>query len=600
MTESEKMRWDLSQLIEFDDPGYIEEQLSAAIEATKEFGIRHRGKIVSYDADQILAMFEEYDQDTLRYEGPFLYARRMYDADMNNDVAKRLADKARTALMSQQQAYAFAPLELGELLAKNPEIINSPALTDYKHFLEKISRSIPYMLSEAEEKVIIAKDKNGVRAWSQLQGDWLATRTYQLEIDGDIKTLPYGEIVQYYQHRDRDFRKHVHEVVYNNLGADHILWSAALRSICADHLQMMKMRKWELPMTQSFLANDVDEETVTALMNTIEKNRSVYQNYLRFKAKVLGIEKLGNWDIMAPLNDTPEKKYTWEESQKLVVEAYIEFDEEIGAWIQEMFDKRHIDAEVRNGKRSGAYCAKWHAGKSAYILQSFNGTISDVFTQAHELGHAMHAYLGTRAQTPSNFDISYCVAETGSIFGELLITEKLLKLAKTKEEKKSLLATVCDECGDTVFQVATRIWFENSLYDAIEKGKYLDGDLISKLWVEARNKMYGDSVEWLDEMQWWWTFKLHFYMPTLRYYNYPYVYAQLFVYAMYRLYKEQGNEFVPKLKALLAAGSSKSPRDLAAEIGFDITKEEFWQKGIDQYKEFIKQFEETLQKKERA
>ncbi|MHA3963280.1 MAG: M3 family oligoendopeptidase [Candidatus Thorarchaeota archaeon SMTZ1-45] len=594
MTESMKMKWDLSQLVEFDDLGYIEEQLAASVKAAEEFSERHRGKIGTYNAKQLLDMLEESDRETLQYEGVFIYAFRMYDAEMNNDVAKRLADKARAASMLVQQAAAFIPLELGELLTKNPSIVDDPVLLEYKHFLEKIRRAVPYMLSEAEEKVIIAKDKNGIRAWSQLQGDWLATRAYELEIDGEIKTLPYGEIIQYYQHPDRELRRRVHEVVYHDLGNDNILWAAALRAICSDHLQMVKMRKWESPMTQSFLVNDVDEETINALFNTIKKNRGVYQDYLRLKARLLGFKKLGNWDIMAPLNDTPDKKYTWEESQNLVVKAYSEFDEEVGAWMQEMFQRRHIDAEVRNGKRSGAYCVTWHSGKSAYILQSFNGIMSDVFTQAHELGHAMHAYLGTRAQKPSNYDISYCVAETGSIFGELLITEKLLNQVKTKEERRSILATVCDEFGDTAFQVATRIWFESALYEAIEKGKYLDGDLISKLWVEARDMMYGDSVEWIDEMRWWWTFKLHFYMPSLRYYNYPYVYAQLFVYAMYRLYKEQGREFVPKLKALLAAGSSKSPRDLAAEIGFNITKEEFWQKGIDQFKEFIKQFEETL------
>ena len=587
------MKWDLSQLVEFDDPGYIEEQLTAWVKAAEEFRAKHHGKIASYNVQQVHDMIEESDRYELQHEGAYLYALLMYDADMNNEVAKKLADKARTTYMFLQQAYAFAPLEMGELLSKNPEIINDSDLSEYKHYLEMIARKIPYMLSEAEEKVIIAKDKNGIRAWSQLQGDWLATRTYEIEIEGETKTLPYGEIIQFYQHPDRDVRRRVHEVVYRDLGKDHILWSAALRSICSNHVQMVKLRKWESPMTQSFLINDVDEETITALMNTIEKNRGVYQDYLRLKAKVLGFKKLGNWDIMAPLNDSPEKKYTWEESQKLVVDAYSEFDEEVGVWMQEMFDKRHIDAEVRNGKRSGAYCETWHSGKSAYILQSFNGITSDVFTQAHELGHAMHAYLGTRAQKPKNYEISYCVAETGSIFGELLITDKLLEQVKTKEEKRALLATVCDEFGGTAFQVSTRLWFETALYEAIEKGKYLDGELISKLWVEARDKMYGDSVEWFDEMQWWWTFKLHFYMPVRRYYNYPYVYAQLFVYAMYRLYKEQGKEFVPKLKALLAAGSSKSPRDLAAEIGFDITKEEFWQKGIDQFKEFVKQFEEN-------
>ena len=130
--------------------------------------------------------------------------------------------------------------------------------------------------------------------------------------------------------------------------------------------------------------------------------------------------------------------------------------------------------------------------------------------------------------------------------------------------------------------------------NTIEKGKFLDGETISKLWMESRDMIYGDAMEWLPEMKWWWTMKLHFYIPNYRYYNYPYVYAQLFVYAMYRLYKEQGKEFVPKLKALLGAGSSKAPRELAAEIGFDITKEDFWQKGIDQFAEFIEMFEKTL------
>jgi oligoendopeptidase F len=347
-------------------------------------------------------------------------------------------------------------------------------------------------------------------------------------------------------------------------------------------------------MTQSLVVNDVDEETIHALMNTIEKDVGVYQDYLRLKAKVLGLKKLGNWDIIAPLPDSPERKFTWEESRAIVTEAYNEFDGEVGQWIDDMYETRHIDAVVRKGKRSGAYCATWHTGKSAYILQSFNGIMSDVFTQAHELGHAMHAHLGTRAQNPSNYKISYCVAETGSIFGELLIADKLLEAAKSKDEKRAVLAAVLDEFGEAAFQVSTRVWFETMLYDAIRDGRVLDGESVSELWVKARDKMYGDAVEWLPEMKWWWTFKLHFYLPGFRYYNYPYVYAQLFVYAMYRLYKEQGREFLPKLKALLAAGSSKSPRDLAAEIGFDITREDFWQKGIEQFKDFVREFEKTF------
>jgi oligoendopeptidase F len=594
MTESEKMTWDLSQLVEFDDPAYIEERLTAAVQAMERFRDKNRGKITSFTPAQILEMLEELDKMDLEFEGALVYSRIMYDADMNQEVSKRLHDKFRNAYSGMLQAAAFVDIELGELLTKNPGIVNAPVLLEYKHKLEKMLRAVPHLLSEEEEQIVIAKDKNGVRAWSILQGDWLASQKYDIEIDGKKKTLPYGEIISLYDNPNRDLRRRVHEVVYSNLGKDEIVWSSALRAVFSDHLTMCKLRKYPSPMTQSFISNDVDEETIIALMNTIEKNASVYQNYLNLKAKAMGLKKLGNWDIMAPLPGSSEKKYTWEESRKLVVDAYTQFDDESGKWIEEMFERRHIDAVVRTGKRSGAYCMTWHAGKSAYILQSFNGVISDVFTQAHELGHALHVYHGTRAQKPSNYELGSCVAETGSIFGELLLTDKLLSEITSEEERRTILVTVCDEFGDTAFQVSTRTWFETMLYEAIQKGKFLDGETISDYWVKARTKMYGDAVEWLPEMKWWWTFKLHFYMANYRYYNYPYVYAQLFVYALYRLYKELGKEFVPKFKALLSSGSSKSPRELAAEMGFDITKEEFWQKGIDQFKDFIKQLEATL------
>jgi oligoendopeptidase F len=259
-----------------------------------------------------------------------------------------------------------------------------------------------------------------------------------------------------------------------------------------------------------------------------------------------------------------------------------------------MFEKQHIDGEIRKGKRSGAFCSSWLAGKSAYILQSFNGNIGDVYTLAHELGHAVHAYLGSRAQKPSNYKIGSCIAETGSIFGELLLTEKILSKVKTKEEKQAILANILDEFGMATFQVSARVFFEQSMYDALKRGEFLDGKHIARLWVEARNSIYGDSVEWLDEMKWEWTMKPHYYMANYRFYNYPYVFAQLFVFALYKLYKEQGKNFVPKLKKLLAAGSSKSPSDLGIELGFDITDEEFWKKGLSQAEELIDMLERTL------
>jgi len=496
--------------------------------------------------------------------------------------------------MKVGQALAFIDIELGKVLAENRSLITDPVLAEYKHYLERIVRRVPHMLSETEERLVIMKDKNGINAWGMLQSDWLSTKTFDIEIEGETKTLPYGKIIGLYQSPDRDLRKRSNQTVYENLGKDEIVWSSAIRAVCEDHLRMCELRKYPTPMTQSLIANDVDQQTIDSLVRTIEKNVGLYQRYLGLKAKLMDLDKLANYDMVAPLPNAPDMDYDWKEARKEVVSAYIGFDEEMGGWVDEMFERRHIDGEIRKGKSSGAFCASWLAGKSAYILQSFNQRVGDVYTQAHELGHAIHAYLGSRAQKPSNYEIGSCIAETGSIFGELLLTERLLSKAKTKEEKQAILTNILDEFGMAAFQVSARVFFEQSMYDAIKRGEFLDGETVAKLWVTARDKIYGDSVNWLDVMKWEWTMKPHYYIANYRFYNYPYVFAQLFVFALYQLYKEQGESFIPKLKRLLAAGSSKSPHELGAELGFDITDETFWEKGMKQAEKFIDILEENL------
>ncbi|MFX1603849.1 MAG: hypothetical protein ACFFCK_10215, partial [Promethearchaeota archaeon] len=179
MTEAEDV-WDLSQLVEFDDPGYVEERLSAAVAAAEELRKKHRGSVVGYGPAEVLSLLEEADEFSLEYEGPFMYSNLAYSADMTDEVAKRLNDRRRNASMLVGQALAFMELELGQLISKRPDIVNDSFLSEYKHKLERIQRQVPHMLSEAEEKLAILKDKNGINAWSQLQSDWLATRTFDV------------------------------------------------------------------------------------------------------------------------------------------------------------------------------------------------------------------------------------------------------------------------------------------------------------------------------------------------------------------------------------------------------------------------------------
>jgi oligoendopeptidase F len=326
----------------------------------------------------------------------------------------------------------------------------------------------------------------------------------------------------------------------------------------------------------------------------IEEGVNVYRRYLELKAKILNLPKLNCADVVAPLINAPHKDYSWEEAKNLTLEALGKFDSQFVDYATDMFKRNHLDSSSRMGKRNGAYCAAWYKGKSAFILQTFNGSLKDIYTLIHETGHAIHDYFATRNQSFFNFHPGYCVAECASTFGELLMTDLLLEKSKSKEEKMAILAHVLDDAGQAAFQVSARYFFEHDLYKAIKKGENLNGVTIAKYWVSGRDKIYGDNVDWFPEMDWEWTMKGHYFIPNFRFYNYPYVFAQLFVYALYQTYKQEGKNFVPKFKQLLSSGGSKTPQEQGKLVGLDITKQDFWKLGINQYKAFIDELEKLV------
>jgi oligoendopeptidase F len=213
---------------------------------------------------------------------------------------------------------------------------------------------------------------------------------------------------------------------------------------------------------------------------------------------------------------------------------------------------------------------------------------------AHELGHATHDYYFQRNQTIMNGRIPMVVAETASIFGELLLTDLLISEAKSDMEKKVILCKVLDGAGRVIFSVTARAWFERSVYDAVKRGEYLDYKTVCKYWVAARDKAYRDTVEWFSEMDSEWGITPHYFFANFRFYNYPYVYAQLFVYALYQKYLEEGKAFVPKLKQILSAGSSISPVEIGKIVGFDVGSVDFWKIGMKQYEHFLKALEKIV------
>ncbi|MEM2917771.1 MAG: M3 family oligoendopeptidase [Candidatus Bathyarchaeia archaeon] len=591
MAESEVV-WDLSEIFQSVLDASVHKAMDGVVATAEAFAAKYRGKIGNLKAEELAKCLQEYEAYLARLRDITLFAELSFAANMTLSETQSLHDKAMKLEARLGKLLAFFELELGRLVYDKPELLMESALANYWHYLEKLRKRVPHQLSETEEKLIIDKDQFGVYAWEEFQAKWLNTRMFEVTVEGEKKLLPFGAAYGLFSHPDRATRESAYKAVFSLVGKDGEVFASAFRNICNDWLSVCEWRKYGSPMEASLIENDTDQQTIDNLLKAVEENVSVYQRYLGLKAKLMGLPKLICHDILAPLPDAPDMKFTFEQAKDLVIRAYESFDEEYAHAVKDMFKRNHIDATPRYGKQHGAFCAGWYNGKTAYVLQSFNGRLHDLYTLAHELGHATHDYYCYRSQTILNTRIPMVIAETASIFGELLLTDLLLKEAKTNMEKKVVLCRVLDGAGRVIFSVTARTWFEQSIYKAIKRGEYLNHETICRYWVTARDKAYGDAVEWFNEMLSEWSITPHYYMANFRFYNYPYVYAQLFVYALYQKYMAEGKTFVPKMKQILSVGGSLSPAEIAKIAGYDITKKDFWQIGIKQYEHFLKQLEE--------
>ena len=591
-----EVTWDLSELFPSITDASVEQAVSDVFGLAEAFEKKYRGKITALTPQELLNCIKEFEIFQAKLQDISLYAMLSFSANMTLPQTQALYDRVNKLEARLGKQLAFFSLELGALVKNKPQLIADPTLAEYRHWLERVQRRAAHMLSEVEEQLIIEKDQFGVNAWEELQSKWLNTRMFEVTVLGKKKTLSYGEANGLLPHPDRATRESANKAIYGLLGKDGEIFASALRNICNDWVSVSERRRYVSPMESSLLSNDTEQPIVEGLLRAIEDNAGAYRRYLKLKAELMGLPVLRNHDVVAPLPNGCALKYTFEEAKELVTEAYSKFDEEYAAAVKDVFARQHVDASPRFGKRNGAFCAGWYNGKSAFILDNFTGSLNDVYTLAHELGHATHDYYAHKSQTVMNLSMPSVVAETASIFGELLLTDLLLEKASSAAERKAVLCLVLDEAGMTAFQVTARVWFEQALYRSIKQGEYLDYKTICNHWTGARNRIYGDAVEWFPEMEAEWTMKPHYYMANYRFYNYPYVYAQMFVYALYQRYQEEGKAFVPKLKKALSAGSSIAPLQIGNLVDLDVTASNFWQLGVKRFEHFTAELEKIVGK----
>ena len=373
LKNQEEIAWDFSEIFPDIHSPKIETTIDSLKLEAESLVNSYKGKITTTDfsATDLKILFEKEEAFGATLSELVNYAALSFYAEMTNDEVQQLFNRINAFNTTINKQLAFMALEIGALLKKKPEMISNSILSNYHHHMERIHRNHAHTLSEIEEQIILEKDEFGVNKWSELQSKWLNTRMMDVEVEGKKKNVSYAEANGLISHPDRNTRTSTNKAIYGLLGQENEIYSSALRNICGDWMNVTKRRQYDGPMHQSLISNDVDQETIDNLMKAIETNVGVYQKYLNLKAQIMKVPKLGNQDLVAPLLLGENKKYSWQEATRIVLEAYNGFDTEMANMVQDMITRNHIDSSPRFGKTNGAFCQSWYKGKSAFMLQTF-------------------------------------------------------------------------------------------------------------------------------------------------------------------------------------------------------------------------------------
>lgn len=447
---------------------------------------------------------------------------------------------------------------------------------DLRYYLESLRRFKPHTLSEPEEKVINLKDVNGVNALVTLYDMITNAFVFELEVDGERKRLTREQLAVYVRHPSPAVRAAAYQELYRVYGAQgNILGQMYAYRVRDWQNEHVRLRRFPSPIAVRNLSNDIPDAAVDTLLEVCCANAGVFRRYFQLKARWLGMERLRRYDLYAPISSA-EKSYAYGDAVDLVLDTYHAFSPVVAEHARRVFADRHIDAQVRPGKRSGAFSYGVLPGMTPYVLLNYTGKARDVATLAHELGHAIHSSLAG-GHSPLTFHPTLPLAETASVFGEMLLTDRLLSEEKDVAVRRDLLTAALDDAYATVLRQAYFALFEREAHARIIEGETIDR--LSERYLANLAEQFGDAVDVSDEFRWEWVSIPHIYHTP--FYVYAYSFGQLMVLALYQRYKEQGDAFTPGYLRLLSYGGSASPQQVLGEAGVDITAASFWQGGFD-------------------
>jgi oligoendopeptidase F len=587
-TEYQLSGWDLSELLPEPTEGVVTSRLADIEAAVAAFESRRADLHPGIAPGELLAVLRQYENLIERIQTLSSYAALWFYSDTSSQEALTFRNRVRQATTAAGNRILFFTLwwrslpddEAWALLPTEPEN------ADHRHFLEDLRRLKPYTLDEKSEQIINIKDDNGIGAVMTLYSMLTNRLEFTLEVDGEAKKLTRDALMSYAFSPRPDLRAATYRELYRVYEQEAtILGQVYVNRVRDWHDEQVGLRGFPTPIAVRNIDNDVPDRAVEVLLQVSRENASIFQRYFRFKASWLGMERLRRYDVYAPLAAS-DREIPYTDAVRSVLETFEDFHPTFASHAERVFAENHIDSEIRKGKRGGAFCSTVHPRFTPWVLVNYAGRVRDVATLAHELGHAVHSMLAEKHSSLTQH-ASLPLAETASVFGEMLMTDRLLRDESDPLTRREILAAAVDDVYATVLRQAYFVLFELEAHEAILAGRSIEE--LNEIYMGKLVEQFGDSVEVGPEFRYEWLSIPHIYQTP--FYCYAYSFGQLLVLALYRRFQEEGEAFKPGYLRLLSYGGAARPEAILAEAGIDMTDRTFWQGGFDLVKERIDELE---------
>ena len=578
-------RWDLSDLFPGPESPELTAALASAAAEARGFASTYQGVLAGLDGNALgaaVARFERLQDDLGRISS---YAQLLYAGDMSNSEITRFYQTIQERLTDISSELLFFTLELNRIdedaLA---EKLNSPQLAHYAPWLRDIRAFRPYQLPDELEKLLHEKHVAGRAAWNRLFDETMAALRFS--IDG--KELTSSEVLNLLTDRYAETRRRAALALVEVLGKNTRLFALITNTLAKDKEIEDRWRGFKRPVSSRNLANFVEDDVVDALVSAV---RAAYprlsHRYYRLKAKWMGKDRLDWWDRNAPLPDEQDRTIPWGEAQRIVLDAYNAFSPKLGKIARPFFERPWIDVPPRPGKAPGAFAHPTVPSAHPYLLLNYHGKVRDVMTLAHELGHGVHQVLSA-PQGALMADTPLTLAETASVFGEMLTFRALLKSEQDPNRRRLMLASKVEDMLNTVVRQIAMHEYETRVHDERRAGE-LTAERLGEIWLETQRAALGPALNLTPDYAVFWGYIPHFiHVP---FYVYAYAFGDCLVNSLYAVYQEAHEGFAERYLAMLSAGGTKRHKELLAPFGLDASDPGFWAKGLGVLEHFIDELE---------